>query len=385
MASADVLLITHDEHARDTVQSVLQSASPPRTANVFDGLAPLRARLASAAGAGEQSLALVDIDADPKYTLFEMSRIVAAHPRVRFIAVSRAFDEKLILDAMQAGARHILRKAEIQAELLTVLENLLSHGPQESKRPGIVLSVFSCSGGCGATTVAVNVANELRLATEGRALVVDLDVHYGAAASYLGVKGRYGVGSLLNRQEPIDRHLIQTTAVSHCDGLDLLLSPASAEADAGAGLHPANLLAALEVCRETYDHVVLDAPRVSRKEMLDLASVSQMSLLVFQLTVRDVQFAGSTIAYLTDHGIPRERILPLANRVRRRGCLLRLEDGERVIGAGRLCAIRSDWAKAIRGVDRGRLLAEIARRSGLRRDYRRLVAKIQECTSNGCH
>ncbi len=68
---------------------------------------------------------------------------------------------------MQAGARHFLRKSAIQTELDPVLEHLLSHGPQESTRLGVVLSVFSCSGGCGATTVAINLANELRLARAG--------------------------------------------------------------------------------------------------------------------------------------------------------------------------------------------------------------------------
>ncbi len=96
---------------------------------------------------------------------------------------------------------------------------------------------------------------------------MDLDPHYGAAAAYLGVKGRYGIGHILGRQGPIDRHLIESTAVTHCEGLDVLLSPASAEADAGVGLQLRESPAALEACRESYDYIVVDAPRLPRQVM----------------------------------------------------------------------------------------------------------------------
>jgi hypothetical protein len=89
------------------------------------------------------------------------------------------------------------------------------------------------------------------------------------------------------------------------------------------------------------------------------------------------------VSFLAEQGIGRERILALANRVRRRGPLLKLEEGRRAIGVEVLHAIRSDWAKAIGSVNRGRPLCEVARRSRLRRDYGRLAALIRECTSNG--
>ncbi len=75
-----------------------------------------------------------------------------------FIVLSKEFDERRVLHAMQAGARHFLRKDAIATELSPVLERLLAHGPQTAARLGTILSVFSCSGGCGATTAVVNLA-----------------------------------------------------------------------------------------------------------------------------------------------------------------------------------------------------------------------------------
>lgn len=214
-------------------------------------------------------------------------------------------------------------------------------------------------------------------------LVVDLDAHYGAAAASLGLKGRYGIGHILARQGPVDGHLIESTAATYCEGLDLLLSPATAEADTDVSLDYGNLPAALEACREAYDYVLVDAPRVPRAVLADLASVSRLNVIVLQLTVRDVALAGRTVAFLTAQGIGHERIWPLANRVRGRGPLVRLADGQRAIGLHTLHPIRSDWAKVIKSLNRGQLLAEVAHRSRLRRDYRRLAARIHKCTANG--
>ena len=48
-----------------------------------------------------------------------------------------------------------------------------------------------------------------------------------------------------------------------------------------------------------------------------------------------------------------------------------------------MCPVRSDWAKAMKSLNRGQLLSDVAGRSGLRKDYRRLAAWIQRSTSNG--
>lgn len=382
MMSADVLVVTREQETAAMVRSVLEGGVVSSTPSVCDSIMELRARLSRMMDS-RPGVAFVDIDEDTEHVLFELSKTLARHPHIRFVALSKSFDEKLVLHAMQAGARHFLRKNAITAELDNVLERLLIDESQERVRLGAVTSVFSCSGGCGATTVAINLANELRIAGAERVLIVDMDQHYGSVAAYLGLKGRYGIGHVLARGGDIDRHLVESAAITHRQGIEVLLSPVSAEADMNTALDYGNLLAALEACRESYSHVIVDAPRIPSQTMADLASAGKVAVVVFQLTVRDVRFAGSMISFLTGQGIPRERILPVANRVRKRGGLLRLEEGRHAIGAAGLFSIRSDWRKAIRSTNQGLPLSEVAKRSGLRRDYRRLADRVRHCTANG--
>ena len=383
MTSPPVLLLTPEQETLAAVRSVLQARSLADTTVVCDTMMDLRTRLSREVVHDGQRIAVVDIDRDPDRILSDLGKTSMAYPHTWFVVISKEFDERHVQHAMQAGARRFLRKNAIATELDDVLEHLLLHRPQTATRLGVIVSIFACSGGCGATTTAVNLANELRLALAKRVLILDLDPHYGAVAAYLGLKGRYGIGHVLARAGAVDGHLIKSTAATYCEGFDVLLSPAVAEADTDATLNYDNLPAALEACREAYDYTIIDAPRVARPIMANLASASGMNVLVLQLTVRDVAYAGATVSFLTEQGVSRERILPLANRVRWRGPLVRLEDSRRVIGIHALHPIRSDWAKVMKSINRGQPLADVVGRSRLRRDYRRLADRVYQCTSNG--
>ncbi len=385
MKAVDLLVLTQDQETAAAIAAVAESgpaaAAPGRCANMLE----LRTQLSKKAAAGKRWVALVDIDEAPEHILGELGKVIATYPQVRFIVLARESNEKLLLRAMHAGVKHFLRKNRIATELSGLLKRFTQQDHEAAGRLGNIIAVFSCSGGCGATTVALNIANELRLATARRVLLVDLDVYYGAVASYLGVRGRYGIGHVLNHESRIDSALIESTAVKYTERLDVLLSPASAEVPVGGPLNYENLPAVAEACREAYDYVVIDAPRLTREVIGDLASRARISVVVFQLMVRDVTVVKSLLPFLADQGVAGNRLLLLASRVCRRGPLLRPSETQRALGVDIRCPIRSDGSKVVKSLNRGLPLASVARYSGVRRDYRRLARQIHKYSSNGAH
>lgn len=381
--SLEIVLVTADTDTASATRSAVEPLAEKTTVSLCRDISELRTRLSHAAPGGGTLVAIVDIDQEPRRLLFELSKLTTASPQMRCVVVSNEFNEDLVLQAMQVGARHFLRKSSIAGELALVLSSLLAQETEATGRLGRIISVFSCGGGCGATSVAVNLAHELHVGASKSTLVIDLDEHYGSVAQHLGVSGKYGIGHILSRKGTIDRHLIETSVVRAANGVDVLLSPAAATADAGQPLLYENLSRVLDACRESHDIVVVDAPRVPKQAMADLASVSQAAVVVFQLMVRDVAFAKSIMAFLGEHKMDRERIVPLANRVKRRGPMLRLEDSRRAIGTQSLYCIRNQWRKAVKSMNHGQPLGLSARFSGLRRDYRRVAAQLKRWTCNG--
>jgi pilus assembly protein CpaE len=292
-----------------------------------------------------------------------------------------------VSEAMQAGARQCLAKDDLSTELVRTLRQLLPNGQgkTEAAAGGAAVTVLSAAGGTGATTIAVNLASELRgLTAEAAAgataspdvLLVDLDHQYGAIASYLGLSGQYGLADVLAHHETIDPQLVRSTAVNHCEHLDVLLSPATVDFAKPDPIHDQRLETAIEACKRAYSWTVIDAPRASMDVAATLARASNATLIVMQLAVKDIRCARTMLAALADRGIAPDSLLPVANRFERRGLSVSLEEAERAMGGRTLKRISNDYRSAIEGINFGVPLNQSARRSLLRRDLRDLATEL---------
>jgi pilus assembly protein CpaE len=370
----NILLVTKDAATVDKIKLALHDSDLVNLAGTCKEVSELRSYLSSK----KVQAVVVDIDPDPSRILYELANILISYPKIYIVVVCSHFTKKLALQAMQAGVRHYLEKDTIASELTQELQQLI-HGSakKEAGFGSAVISIFSAGGGCGATMVAINLANELRLVSSKPILVIDLDSFYGTVSTYLGIKSEYGIADVLARKGLIDTHLIRSSAYAYMDNYHVLPSPASIQSSKTKSLEFENLPRVLEACREVYRYTVIDAPRMSESDVTKLAGLSDVVLVVFQLTVKDVNHARSMVLSLTKSGIASEKMMSLANRVKKRGPLVRLEDGKKAVGLKSCQAIRSDWRKAMKSVNSALPLAQVVQKSGLRNDFKKLAAKVR--------
>ncbi len=371
---ASILLVTAESDTAALVNEAIMQRATFRVDGVCDDLNDLALRLER----HTSSAVIVDIDPSPERMLDELSLVTGRFPDVRFVVVSGTLRNEWILAAMQAGARHYLVKSSVAAELPDVIERVVPNGSAGYQATGSVITVLSSGGGCGATTVAVNLANELRILEEQSTLLVDLDCCYGSAATHLGVEGMYGLAEVLRGDRPVDGELIRSTVVQGNDGPDLLMSPASLHPSEPPGLDFSLLPTLLRACREQYAHIVVDAPRVPIDVAADSAMTSHATLLVFQVNVRDLHIARSTMTALMQRGVPAETIQLVANRYRRRYSLISLNDAQRALDERTIDTLSNDYHSAQQSLNYGQLLAECAARSSLRRDIHKFARQLLE-------
>ncbi len=321
---------------------------------------------------------LVDIDPQPAHILAEMDAIARRFSDARFIVLSKVLSSDLVLQSMYAGARHVLLKESIGSELGGVIQRFNPSEPAAAGDSGAVVSVLSASGGCGATTVAINLASELNLMGSEPALLIDLDRHYGAAAAYLGLQGQYGLADVLARKGQIDPQLIRSTACKYSDGLHVLLSPAGLNMNSPAALDAARLSEALEACTQAYRYTVVDAPRLSAEDAATLSHASLLNMMVMQLTVKDIIFARGARVAFSERGVPSERLLPVLNRHGSKHSLITLQEAEKSMGGASFFCIANDFRGAVQSVNFGQPLSEAMPRSPARRDVQQLARKVIE-------
>jgi pilus assembly protein CpaE len=372
-ARINITLMTPDASLASAVSAALHAnghvvAGPP--VRDLRDLAPQLGRV-------PVPVVLVDLDPAPNQVLPQLERIIARFPTTRFVALSSSVGNDLLLEAMQSGVRRVVMKQTMSADLPGVLDRLTATD-QKSGPTGEILTVLSASGGCGATTVAVNLAEEIALKLKQPTLLCDLDCAYGAVASYLGLNPRYGADHVLHYTGDIDAQLIRSTATAYNDRIHVLASPAST--NGSEPLRFERLEHALDSARHAYSVTIIDAPRLAPETTAALVAASTTTLLVLQLTVKDLRTARAMLDALRDRGVDCGTIIPVANRYVKRQ-VISLDEANKALGSGvDVLPVRNDYAPAIQGLNFGQTLSEAGPRSSVRRDIQDLLTKLESRT-----
>lgn len=366
-----LLILTQDSHTASAVRACLSDNGDAPHAHFCEQFSDFVTALEVTA----PDAAIVDIDPNPQQSLADLEAVIAQYGRTRFIVTATHATQELLLIAMQAGARHFVQKDSIAKELTEAIRRIARTTATLSQL-GSMVTVLSSAGGCGATTLAVNLADELQLATESPALVIDLDLAYGAVGSYLGLDGDYGVADVLTYRERIDPQLIQSTAMRFSNRIHALLSPATVSFSRPGEIRYDRLADLTMACRQSYQWTVVDAPRLSLDVIAELAAMSRLTLIACQLSVKDLRTARAIRQALADRGADLQNVQYAVCRYSRHGRLVNLDEARGVLDGQPMCLLSNDFAAAADSTNYGRLLSRSAPRSKLRRDIQSLAQTV---------
>jgi pilus assembly protein CpaE len=381
-----VLLMTNEPATASAVGTGLESNGRLAKDDVCRDFAELSSKLRDT----RAQAALVDIDQPG--ALANLETLARHFADTRFVVLSSTMDSQRVIDSMQAGARHYLLKSSIASDLSGVLHRICPNGL--AGRTGAVFTILSAGGGAGCTTLAVNLAHELSLLLPadggGRGLLVDLDTCYGAVGPYLGVDTEYGIVDLLARNGPIDSQLIETASLPFGDRMRVLVATAASRLGEAGVFEPARLAAAVSACASTGPVTVIDAPRVPIAAAQELVRNSDATLLLMQLSVKDVRTARRMLAHVSPGGEASGAgagggggaggatgsVIPIISRYAKRGAMITLAEAKQALGNIELQTLCNDWTAASQSLNLGKPLAQTAARSELRREIQQLASRL---------
>ncbi|MXQ07525.1 AAA family ATPase [Alphaproteobacteria bacterium GH1-50] len=131
---------------------------------------------------------------------------------------------------------------------------------------GRVIAVQQARGGIGATTVAVNLADQLldrkgafKKEASNRVILVDMDLQFGTVGDFLDIEGKGGLMQLASESFLPDVEWIEQSIDRTPNGLAVLSAPSSfvpLEA-----MQPQQVEALVQTLKTMFDYVVIDMPR----------------------------------------------------------------------------------------------------------------------------
>jgi pilus assembly protein CpaE len=240
-------------------------------------------------------------------------------------------------------------------------------------------SVVGSVGGCGATTIAVELATALaRRAPDKRVALVDLNLVDGAVAAYLGATPTMLLAEASDSPDRIDAALLGAFAMKVDEGLDLLAAPRDPKAF--ARVSQTAVCRMLEVACQVYDWIVIDLPRHQQAWTLDVLAGSDEVLVVSELTVPALlsarALAAEIEAELPESSPPRIILNRLASRVF--GPAPSLAEAEKALQRKADGGVTSDWEAAAASVNLGGAISHHRPRSKIVRDIAVLVDRLTQ-------
>src|SRR5580658_665626 len=270
---------------------------------------PPRHQLADLLASQLPNLCLIEISEPYEAGLAVIPELLRIDAKLPIIAVLSANDPELVLRCLRQGASDFLIQPFTSEQVEAAFQKIARQNPTRMKTPGRVYCIVPAKGGCGASTIASNLAFQMKRAGR-RILLADLDPLAGTLSFLLKIKSSYSFMDVLARSQDIDADLWKAVIISR-PGMDVLLSP-EVMTEGMSELKDASSI--IEYARHTYDLLVLDTGGVYGDWNLSQARLADEILLVTTNELTSLQAVQRVLGYLDANNIPRHKLRLIVNR-----------------------------------------------------------------------
>lgn len=304
--------------------------------------------------------------ADPA-SMRRLTALRAQRATLPLIVAMRGADLAATRMLLREGVDDVISLPLQPAEFDDAVNNLLASRTKAEPRANKlapVVAVAQSVGGIGATTIATHLAHYLCQRSVGSrgCCLIDLDLQFGNAASYLGASANLTMDDLLAAGHRVDGQLLRTVTAEGTNGIAVIAAPEriapleSVDTD--------QLQRVLQLAREEYEHVVLDLPGNWANWTLSAIDKSDLILLVIDLSVGSLRQARRRLTLFEETGIDRSRIRIVANRVEKRLFrTINVQDAADALRYPIFATVSSDYAVVQSAHDQGILVGDVARKN----------------------
>ncbi len=249
-------------------------------------------------------------------------------------------------------------------------------------RNGVVLPIQSVAGGTGSTTFAVNLAWELaNIAKDNppRVCLLDLDLQFGTASTYLDLPRREAVFELLSDTSSMDNDSFMQAMLTFQEKLHVLTAPAE--------MLPLDMISQedvekiVEFARTNFDYVVIDMPSTVVSWTETVLHASHVFFAMLELDMRSAQNTLRFVRALKAEELPYEKLRYVMNRA---PGFTDMTGKSRVKRMAESLDIKievqmPDGGKPVReACDQGLPLSDAAAKNPLRKEIQKLAQSIHE-------
>ncbi len=254
----------------------------------------------------------IDLGPDPGQGVGLIEKLVAGHTASAMFVISKEKSPDLILKVMRLGVRDFFVLPDDEAAISHAIDTLTPAMVEKPPSRGKILTVFSLLGGCGATTLATNLAGCFAMDSEKKSILFDLDLYKGDVSFFLNLETPFTITDFQQNLGRLDGDLLDSSLARHPSGLFVLGHPKSyEEIEDITGEHLTQVLKKLS---QHYDFVVVDCLKAINDIFLAVMDASDVIVLVALQTVPALKNTKRCLELFEQLGYNREKIKVVLNR-----------------------------------------------------------------------
>lgn len=318
------------------------------------------------------NLVLVDLDiTDAIGRLTEMAQTL---PGVIIVALATPQHLVDLQDALLAGAESFVAFPIDQNQFVATIQRTMQSPTRVSAQShrGQIVAVVGLKGGIGRTTLAVNMAINLRRRIAEDVILVEAHHNLGDVALMLNLTPRHTLASLAE-EENLDIDVIQGHLQPHASNIKVLAAPPDAEQLITLSSEAWRKL--LQTLAELAPYVIVDTAGVADDVLSEVLTVADEILVVTGPDLPSLRSAVVLLQTIDDAENVHGGAHVVLNRAGVKGGVSQAASQEQ-LGQEILAAIPDDPALAIFAVNRGVPLMLSHPNSIIARDIDRLVTRI---------
>lgn len=382
-----IALVIDDENALRQVNEVLNKNFPPQGngskvtvlgqwMDLGEGFDIIRSHKPTIAMIGLCSKENPDVHA-----LAERISTSLSDTQIFMISVDK--DPDIMLRAMRSGVKEYLTTPIDSTELLNAIDRIKTVVELKTGIAGPrTIGMMSAKGGSGCTTVAVNLATALRLATKQKVVVVDV-CGGGDVALFFNIKYRYTLKDVIENLDRLDLALLKSYTVEHSSGVHII--PSMGIEDVMHGVMDAVTKEALQflinLLTNEYSYIILDVGCTLSKNVLEVLKLSDSIFLVLPLELAALRNARQDMVFLEEMGLLANTKLIVSRYDRRYakgGSAISLDDVTKTLNLPIFSTIPSDYFLVSECINLGAVLVTEKPKSPIAQSFLRLAELLSK-------
>jgi pilus assembly protein CpaE len=286
--------------------------------------------------------------------------------------VDAMLDPAVLLGAMRSGAAQVV-PLPIQSEDFRAAMECIAQQYGHATTANQAIAVSGVTGGCGATSIAVNLAYEIATQHGQHVILSELSLQIGKLAAYLDVNPEHTTFDLLNDSDRLDPRLIQQALTHISDRLDVLageyraINPIQTTA--------ANVIRLIDYCRSLCNVAIFDVPCTYDDMYFETLAIADQVVLVGEQKIPSIRTLKLVCEALSRiDGVRKLHII--INRYDPRMPGFNSDRLKELLEVNDLLTVCNDYASVMASINHGRPLRQEAPRSPALADIHRVVSVL---------